>query len=267
MSFDLKSIKRTKSLLPPRTTLYGPPKLGKSTFAGCAPKPIFIQTEDGLESIDADAFPLCQSWEEIMNAVAVLYNDPHEFKTVVVDSADWAEKLLHKYVVAEAKKEKATIEGIEDLGYGKGYVRAAEIFSELLDGLNALRVERGMGVVVICHADIKRFDDPLSNSYDRYQMKLHRQVGKLLVEWSDVLALGQVSTVTAVEKKDDFKKTERTRALTTGQRVMRTSPSPAYDAGNRYGLPDTIDLTWEAYEAALNAARGITTEQPIHAVK
>lgn len=255
MTFSIQSVKRTRSELPPRTTLYGMPKLGKSTFGSCAPKPIFIQTEDGLESIDADAFPLCKGWSDVMAAVGVLYQEKHDFKTVVLDSADWAEKLLHAHVVAEAKKEKSSIEGIEDLGYGKGYVRAAEVFGDLLDGLNALRIERGMGVVVLCHAEIKRFDDPLSNSYDRYQMKLHRQVGKLLVEWSDVLAFGQVDTVTTVEKKDDFKKTERTRALTSGRRVMHTVPSPAFDAGNRYGLPSTIDLTWSAYEAALNAAR------------
>ena len=254
---NINQIKRTRANLPVRTTLHGLPKLGKSTFASCAPRPIFIQTEDGLESIDAEAFPLCRRWADVMSTVETLYREPHDFRTVVLDSADWAEKLLHEHVSAE----KCDGKGIEYAGYGKGYVYAAEYFAELLDALNTLRLERSMGVVVVCHTEIKRFDDPLSNSYDRYQMKLHKQVGKLLQEWSDVIAFCQIEAVTTVEKKDDFKKSERTRALTTGRRVMRLAGSPAYEAGNRFGLPDTIDLAWSEYEAALLAARESKQQQ------
>lgn len=255
MTFSILSVKKTRSDLPPRTVLYGPHKIGKSTFASCAPAPVFIQTEDGLEHIDAQAFPLCKSWGDLMGAIGSLYQEKHEFRTAVLDSADWAEKLLHATLCKE--KEVASI---ESFGYGKGYVFAAERFNELLEGLNALRVERGMHIVVLCHAEIKRFDDPMADSYDRYQIKLHKQTGKLLQEWADVIGFAQLDTVTKVEKKDDFKKSERTRAMTTGRRVIRLSGSPSFDAGNRYGLPDTIDLTWEAYANALNQARNPASE-------
>ena len=95
MAFDLSSIKKTRSDLPPRTLIYGEHKLGKSTFASQAPAPIFIQTEDGLDAIDAKAFPLCKKWGDILEAVATLYQEQHEFKTLVIDSMDWAEKLAH----------------------------------------------------------------------------------------------------------------------------------------------------------------------------
>jgi len=251
MTFSIQQVKRTRNDLPPRTVVYGAHKVGKSTFASCAPKPVFVQTEDGLESIDADAFPLCRKWNDVLGAIASLYRDKHEFKTVVIDSGDWAEKLLHDHV----STEKCDGKGIESAGYGKGYVYAAEYFAEFLDGLNALRVERGMGIVVLCHSEIRRFDDPLANSYDRYQIKLHKQAGKLLQEWADVIGYACIDTVTTIEKKDDFKKSERTRAMTTGRRVLRLTGSPAFDAGNRYSLPDTIDLAWTSYEAALTEAR------------
>jgi hypothetical protein len=256
MTFSIQQIKRTRFDMPPRTVLYGPHKIGKSTFASCAPAPVFIQTEDGLDAIDAEAFPLCKSWEDVLAAVTALYQEKHDFKTVVLDSGDWAEKLLHEHV----SREKADGKGIEAIGYGKGYIYAAEAFGDLLAGLNALRIERGMGVVVLCHAEIKHFDDPLADSYDRYQIKLHKQVGKLLQEWADVIGFAQLDTVTKVEKEQGFKQ-ERTRALTTGRRVIRLTGSPAFDAGNRYGLPDTIDLTWEAYEQALNQARSATNNK------
>jgi hypothetical protein len=254
MGFSLAQVKKTRSDIPERITILGAQKVGKSTFGSCAPAPIFIPTEDGLENIDADAFPLCKSWNDVMSAVAALYSDKHDFKTVVLDSADWAERLLHKHVVdAENKPDK--IKSIEDFGYGKGYVFAADHFAQLLEGLNALRIERGMRVIVLCHTEIRRFDDPLSAGYDRYQIKLHKQAGKLLQEWSDVIGFAQLESFTRTEKKNDFAKTERALAATSGRRVLHLAGSPAFDAGNRYGLPERIDFSWSAYADAITAAR------------
>lgn len=249
MAFSIQQIKKTRVQMPPRTVLYGPHKIGKSTFASCAPSPVFLQTEDGLDDIDAEAFPLCTSWEDIINQVTALYEQEHSYSTAVLDSGDWAERLLHAHI----SKTHSNGKGIESIGYGKGYVYAAEEFSTLLEGLNALRTERGMGVVILCHAEIKRFDDPLDDSYDRYQIKLHKQTSKLLQEWADVIGFAQIDTHTKVEDQG-FKK-ERKRAVSTGRRVLRLAPSAAFDAGNRYGLPDTIDLVWSEYEQALNNAR------------
>jgi hypothetical protein len=49
---------------------------------------------------------------------------------------------------------------IESFGYGKGYLAALDTWRSFLDGVNALRDERGMGVILIAHAEIKRFDSP-----------------------------------------------------------------------------------------------------------
>jgi hypothetical protein len=250
MGFSIQNVKRTRSDLPLRTVIYGPHKIGKSTFASCAPSPIFIQTEDGLESIDAEAFPLCRQWGDVLDAVTSLYQEQHDFKTVVLDSADWAERLLHAHV----SKEHGGGKGIEAIGYGKGFTYAAEGFNELLDGLNALRVERGMQIVILCHAEIKRFDDPLADSYDRYQLKLHKQVGKLLQEWADVIGFAKLDALTKTEKEQGFKQ-ERTRAIGTGRRMLWLAPSPSFDAGARISLPDTLPLEWAAYQEALNSAR------------
>lgn len=249
-SFSLSQVKRASANLPPRIVIYAEDKVGKSTFGSCAPSPIFIQTEDGLDDINPMAFPKCQSWNNVLSAITSLYQEAHEYKTVVLDTADWAERLLHKHIAKEKE-----VNSIEDLGYGKGYVYAAEEFNNLLDGLNALRSERGMCVIVLCHAEIKRFDDPLSNSYDRYVLKLHKQVGKLLREWTDILGFAKVDAATTIEKKNDFKKTERTRAVSTGRRVLHLAGSAAFDAGNRYSMPAVIDFSWASFADALNAAR------------
>jgi hypothetical protein len=257
MAFSLNQIRKTRSDMPPRTLVYGAHKIGKTSFAAAAPACVFIQTEDGAEAIDGEAFPLCRTWQDVLDAVGSLYSEPHEYKTVALDSMDWAERLLHKHLC-----EQHGVKSIElvEKGYGKGYVLAAEVFGELLDGLNALRTQKGMHVVLLCHAEIRRFDDPTADSYDRYQLKLHKQVGKLAQEWADVIGFAALDTVTKVEKEQGFKPA-RNRALTTGRRVLHLQGSPAFEAGNRYGLPPSIPLDWQSYETALAQARAPITSE------
>ena len=61
MAFDLSSIQKKAAMQAPRIMLYGVEGIGKTTFAAGAPSPIFIQTEDGLGSIDVPHFPLASS--------------------------------------------------------------------------------------------------------------------------------------------------------------------------------------------------------------
>jgi hypothetical protein len=230
--------------------VYGEHKIGKSTFAAQADGAIFIPTEDGQDNVEAQAFPLCKAWQDILTCITTLYNEDHNYKTAVLDTADWAERLAHKRVAED--KEKSSI---EDIGYGKGYVFAADLFNEMFDGLNALRQKKGMDIIILCHAEIRRFDDPMADSYDRYQLKLHKLVGKILQEWCDVIGFAQQES--RVSKEDQgFKKT-RTRAETIDRRVLRLNPSAAYDAGNRYDLPETVELIWSEFKAALDKAKEI----------
>ena len=250
MAFDLKSIRPTKRSTPPRVLIHGAHKVGKSTWAAAAPGAIFVPTEDGQDAINASAFPLCQTWGDVLAAVGSLVADSHDYKTVVLDSVDWAEQLAHREVC-----RAQNVKSIEGCGYGKGYVYAADLFRDLLDGLNALRLEKGMMVVLIAHSEIRKFDDPLADSYDRYQVKTHKLVAKLVQEWCDVVAFAQIDSITKTEKGAGFRE-DRARVLDTGRRVLRLQNSAAYDAGNRYGLPATLDLNYAAFAAELEKCRG-----------
>ena len=243
----LNQIKPTRQARPPRVVIHGAHKVGKSTFAAAAPRPIFVATEDGQDNIDAEAFPLCQSWQSVLDCITALYQEDHDYQTVVLDSGDWAERLAWGAVAKDHN-----VDSIEGIGYGKGYVFAADLFRELLDGLNALRNHKAMQVIVICHSEIKRFDDPLAQSYDRHQIKLHKLCGKMLQEYADVIGFCQIDSVTQTEDHG-FKK-ERARVIDTGRRILRLAPSAAYDAGNRYGLPASIPLDYQAFADAMSAA-------------
>ncbi len=241
MAFDLKSIKKNVSLSAPRVLVYGVEGIGKSTFAAGAPSPVFIQTEDGLGSLAVDHFPIATSVKDVLDAISTLFDSDHAFKTVVIDSLDWLETLIWRDI--ESKYDA------KDLAYGKGAMIAAAKWREILDGLTALRNERGMIVILIAHCEIKRFDSPETEPYDRYQPKLQARSSALMREWADAVLFANYRTVI---KKDEvgFNKTV-SRGVSTGERLLFTAERPAYMAKNRYSLPESIALSWEAFENAI----------------
>lgn len=253
MAFDLSSIKRGPDLKPPRIFLYSVEGIGKSTFGASAPNPIFIQTEDGLAGLDVARFPLATSIADVRTAIATLLDSEHDFETVVLDSADWLEQIIVKEIESthEAK----------DLAYGKGALKQAEIWRDLLDGFNALRTERGMAVVLIGHCHIKRFDSPETEPYDRYMPKLQERSSALVREWCDALLFANYRTVVKTTEVG-FKK-EVSRGITNGERLLYTSEKPAYMAKNRYALPDQLPLSWEALSNAI--AGRASSAQPLAA--
>ena len=247
MAFNLASIRKGPQALPPRIVIYGEHGLGKSTFAAGAPNPIFIQTEDGLSALDVASFPLATQHEEVLEAIGTLFDEKHDFETVVLDSMDWAEKLIWSYVAK--KHDKASI---EDFGYGKGFMFAAEAMAELLAGLNALRTERGMAVVLTAHAQVRRFDDPTSASYDRFELALHKTASALVSEWADVIAFAAHDTVVRTEDAGFNKKLKKAVA---SERVIHLERQPAFNAKNRDQLPAKLPLSWEAFSHALTESQ------------
>ena len=241
MAFDLKSISRNDATLAPRIMLYGVEGIGKSTFAAYSPKPIFILTEDGLGSLPVQHFPLAKTVASVMAAITTLYDEKHDYKTVVLDSLDWLEAMIWQEM--EAKHDA------KDLAYGKGASIAADKWRTIVTAFDALRTKHGITVILIAHTMIKRFDSPETEPYDRYQPKLQERSGSLIREWADAVLFANYKTV--VKQADvGFNKTV-SRGVSSGERLLFTSERPAYMAKNRYGLPESIPLDWDAFAEAI----------------
>lgn len=245
MAFDLQSISRTKRNRPPKIVICGVAKIGKTTFAASAPDSIGLVTEDGQDAVDALAFPKANSLSDIYEAIGTLLNGDHPFRWVWLDSLDWLEPLVWQHVCAANNWKN-----IEQPGYGKGYAAAADEWRNLLAGLEALRVQRNMGVVLICHDKIKHFESPLDEGYDRYTLKLHDRASELVKEWADIIGHANYDTYT--RKIETVDKTKEAKAGTTGQRLLHLEPHPAHMGGNRFGLK-TQPLDWNTFAAQLAA--------------
>ena len=229
---------------PPRILIYGPQKIGKSSFGSLAESPVFVQAEDGLDNIVADAFPLAKSFQEIMGNLQELATQPHDFKTVVIDSLDWMEPMIWAQVCQEHNVK--TIEEVLK-GYGKGYVQALNVWREYIEAINYLRDEKRMTVVQIAHAHIKRFENPETDAYDRYEIKLHKSASSLVMEHSDIILFANyfVGIKKDADRSGQKEDDKRKRAIGSGERILYTEERPSFMAGNRYGLPAEIPFDKE----------------------
>lgn len=234
MAFDLNSISRSLAK-PARLIVYGVPGVGKTTLAAGAPSPIFIPVEDGLVGMDVPAFPKCNSFDDVREALGTLINEEHEFKTVVLDSADVLEPMIWDQVCNEGGKGS-----IGDFAYGRGYEMAVEKWRDLLRGLDILR-DKGMTVIVLAHSHIVRFESPDSDGYDRFTMRLHKKANATLHDWADAVLFANHETRVVSASGGD-----RKRGVSTGRRVLHTVEQAAWLAKNRFGLEPTVDLSWDA---------------------
>jgi len=236
MSDWKKNLRTGKQAKAPRICIYGGHGIGKSTLASKFPSPIFISTEDGLDSLDVTSFPKAENITDVIDAVKTLIKEDHNFKTLVIDSVDWLVEPLITRNVEENNEAK-------DLAYGKGQMMIAEDFREILQGLDKLRDVKNMNIVLIAHAAVVKFEDPRTEPYDRYQPKLPNRCNALLQEWADVLAFAAFKVI--IKKDDAGFNNKKTRGTTNGDRLLHFIESPAYLAKNRYDCPDEAEMTYE----------------------
>lgn len=222
-----------------KVVIYGTEGIGKSSLASQFPEPLFIDTEGSTDNMDVARLDKPTSWIMLNNQIAFIKANPTVCKTLVIDTIDWAESLCVDNLCAMHGKK-----GIEDFGYGNGYVYAKEEMGRFLNKLQDL-IEIGINVVLTAHAQIRKFELPDEmGSYDKYELKLGKktssQTAPLVKEWADLLLFCNYKTYLISQEKSNKKKAQG------NQRVMYTEHNPAWDAKNRHGLPSELPLDYSS---------------------
>jgi len=219
-----------------RVLIYGENGIGKSTLASQFPKPIFLNLEDGVGDLDCDSTEVIRSVGEFYGWLMHLVETDYE--TVVVDTADWLEKLIFAEVAAEANKKT-----IDDIGYGKGYQSVELKWKSLFDGF-AFLWQQGRHVVFTCHEMIEKFVNPEGDSYNYWRPSLHVKGSGCVTEWCDEVLFLRYRTNT-ITKEEGFG-AKRAVAIGGKERFMACTKSAAHEAKNRLGMPDELPPTFEA---------------------
>lgn len=239
----LDMITKGKLRKPISVVCYGPEGVGKSSFAAGAPRPIFVGAEDGTAQLDVVRFPSPAEWNDVLDVPRVLMNEPHEYQTLVIDTLDWVEPLIWAHICQEFGQPN-----IEAFGFGKGYQVALDEWRKLLSSLEQLMRAKSMNVVLLAHSWIKPFKNPQGEDFDRYELKFHAKAAGLVKEWSEAVLFANWETFA----KED-KRTKRVKGVSSGARVIYTERTAAYDAKNRYSLPEELPLSWSDFESAVAA--------------
>lgn len=225
-----------------KVVLYGPEGIGKTTFASQFPNPLFIDTEESTKMLNVRRFDKPKTWADVLGMVAAVVSNPTICKTLVIDTADWAERLCEQYICARGKQNS-----IEGFGYGKGFTMVGEEFANLLDALTTV-VNKGVNVVVTAHSIIRKFERPdEAGAYDRYELKLGNKAGNrcaaAVKEWCDLLLFANYKEI--VSEVGGKKKAYG------GQRVMYTTHHPCWDAKNRFDLKDELPFEYQQIAACI----------------
>ena len=221
-----------------KAVVYGPEGVGKSTLSSKAPYAVFIDVEDGTSQLDVSRTQRPKTWGELLQLLNEIASSKGVCRTVVIDTADKAEALCVEYICRKYK-----VDGIEGVGYGKGYTYLAEEYGRMLSILDQI-IAAGINVIITAHAKMRKFELPEEQgAYDRWEMKLTKQVGPIVKEWADLLLFCTYKTMVIQSEN-------KTNKAHGAKRVMYTTHSAVWDAKNRFGFPDEMDLDFKGIASA-----------------
>lgn len=215
--------------------------------------------ETGLETlIDAGQiaetphFPEWLTWTEAIESIESLF-DQNEFRTLVIDTLNGLERLCHEFVCERDYGGEWGKQGFTS--YMQGYDVALGEWRRLLSLLDRLREEKKMAIVCLCHTKVTTFKNPEGADFDRYQPAVHPKTWELTHRWADIVMFGNFYVTT---EKDGA----RHKGRGGQQRVLYTQRHAAFDAKNRCGLPEEIEMgespaeAWQNFIAAVKAGKG-----------
>lgn len=236
----------------PRTLIHGEPGVGKSTFAAAAPGVVFICAEQGtnniavqrarIEDVGAERDP--QTFDEVClvldSLIEGLRASPTPlFENLAIDTMDAMEAMVHGHVCKTGNKRS-----IADFGFGKGYDNALDSFRFLLKKLEEIQAH-DVGIILLTHTKTEHFNNPEGQDFDYYDIKLHKKVAGLLVEWSDNILFAR-------REQYALEEGGKIRGVGSGARFLHTQKQPAYVAKNRFELPEKLPLRWHDYQDAMD---------------
>lgn len=223
---------------PPRQDLadltvlvYGKSKIGKSELCSNSDSALFLATEPGLNALDVFQVSI-QTWEDLLNACGEIAQGDHSFKTIIIDTIDNAYKMCAEYICRKAK-----IEHESDLGYGKGWALVNNEFQRVLNKLAFLPY----GLFLVSHSQEKEIETR-TGKLTRIVPTLPDKARKIVLGMVDLILYCDIEVTQGEDGKPAYR------------RVMRTKPSPNYEAGDRTGrLPEVIDLDFRKFVEAFTA--------------
>lgn len=256
-----------------RVILSGVEKIGKTTLACSAPRPLLVPLEQGFGSLSINKTPMLEKYADVVQLldeiIVQVQAAQFPYKTIVFDSATALERLIHEAVLhtdpswGNGNKKAVTMESALG-GYGKAYTYSNELFHSFLQRCDWLSIHGGLNIVLTCHVFASTVVDPAFGEYNSWDLLLHspknqKTYGKreMLTQWADIIGfLHEPLFVTEQEGKTLSKGISANKG-----RVLAMNRTPGWVAGNRYGIINDISIPksagWNAMAHAIYNSCGL----------
>ena len=219
---------------------YGQVKVGKTTWASGFPNGLFLASESGHNSLSVFKVDI-DSWDKFLDVCRELASGDHPFENVILDTIDNFYEMCRQYICT---KNKVSHES--EMSYGRGYALVMSEFQRVMTRLSMLP----MGLVMISHSNVLELQTRTGVRH-KIVPSLKEKPRQLVLGLSDIIAFCDLETITGEDGKPTYR------------RVIRTKPSPNYEAGDRTGkLPDPLPLDFNAFKTAFEKAVGQAADKP-----
>ena len=163
------------------TLIYGPPKIGKSTFGARMPKPLLLAFERGYNAIPGVIAQDITSWGEMKQVMRELKKPEVQetFKSIVVDTVDIAADFAQKYVCNQL--------GIENIGDGgwttNGWAKYKKEFEDVFRTLAQL----GYAIIFISHDKEKTIKPQNGSEYQQIGSSMQSSALSIIENMADII--------------------------------------------------------------------------------
>ena len=138
---------------PQKLVLYGVEGIGKTSLAAQTPEPLFIDTEGGTAHLDVRRLQKPATWDELIALIKEVAATPEVCRTLVIDTADWAEQMCIDFICAKYSSLASR------LWLRQGLHLFSREFARLLAACDEV-ILSGKNVMITAHAKMRKQELP-----------------------------------------------------------------------------------------------------------
>lgn len=182
MAIDLMKIqphKVSRDLSGYITYLYGPGKIGKTTFGSQMPKPLLLAFEKGYNAIPNIQAADVSTWSEMKQILRQLKRPEvkQRYQSIIVDTIDIAAAACEKYII-----DQNNVDTLNQIPYGQGWV---QVKRELESTFRAV-TQLGYAVLFISHDKDKTFKRQDGTEYNQIVPTLSNSYNEIIKNMVDI---------------------------------------------------------------------------------
>jgi hypothetical protein len=246
-TFGGKPLIRGRQQKPLKLFIYGRNGIGKTTFASQFDKPVLLDLEDNASHVEIDRWFL-SAYKDVQTFLYELRIQPHDFKTVILDSVDALQNLIIEDIVT-----RHNVKTLSDVGgYGAAYAELKTEFGNILKRMNAL-FRKEMNIIFTGHETVSRIEEPGERVYDRITPAIREPNYSQICNWCFAVFYATSRVRREAEENLGFNQTRKSNVSRVSTRIFYTEPSAAHLAKNIFKLPNPMEINYALLKESIES--------------